>query len=56
MRSQAKTSDTVFPKVHGIDRVMEPNVRPEKQIIKPVLHHNHMFPLTQKINIMLNQE
>ena len=35
-RSQAKTSDTILPKVHGVDKRVDPNVKPEKQVIKPL--------------------
>ena len=27
----------LLPKVHGVDKRVDPNVQPEKQIIKPVL-------------------
>ena len=37
MRSQAKTIETVLPKVHAIDKGVDPNVRPEKVIIMPVV-------------------
>ena len=33
MRSQANTSSTILPKVHGIAKGIDPNVRPQKQII-----------------------
>ena len=36
-RSQTKINGTILPKVHGIDKGVNPNVRPEKQIIKPVV-------------------
>ena len=32
-RSQTKTSSIILPEVHGID----PNIRPEKQVIRPVI-------------------
>ena len=35
-RSQAKTSGVILPEVHGIDKGIDPNVRPETQVIKPV--------------------
>ena len=31
-RSQAKTTGIILPEVHGIDRGIDPNVRPEKQV------------------------
>ena len=36
-RSQAITSDTILPKVHGVDKGVDLNVKPEKQIIKPLV-------------------
>ena len=36
-RSQTKTSGIILPEVHGIDKGIDPNVRPEKQIIKPII-------------------
>ena len=51
-RSQAKTSGTVLTKVPDID----PNVQPKEQIIKPVVAPNHMFPLSQKISVILNED
>ena len=36
IRSQTKTSGTDLPKVHGIDKSIDPNLRPEKQIMKPL--------------------
>ena len=36
-RSQAKTSGTVLPKAHDIDKGVDPNIKPEKQIIKPLV-------------------
>ena len=56
MRSQGKFSGTISPKVHGTDKGVDPNVRPEKQIIKPLFilvqsdvpteskDHNHVKP------------
>ena len=35
MRSQAMSSGTILPNVHGVDKGVGPNIRPEKQIIKP---------------------
>ena len=37
IRSQAKGSGTVLPNVHGVDKRVGPNVRPEKQIIKSLV-------------------
>ena len=54
-RSQTKTSGTVLPKVHGVDKGVDPNVQPEKQILKYLHQYNHMFPLSQKVSIMLSQ-
>ena len=36
-RYQAKNSGTFVLKVHCIDKGVDPNVRPEKQILKPVV-------------------
>ena len=36
-RSQAKSSSIILPEVHGIDKVIDPNIRPEKQCIKQVI-------------------
>ena len=36
-RSQAETSGTILPKVHGKDKGRNPNVRLEKQVIKPII-------------------
>ena len=33
-RSQAKTSVFIFPMVHGVDKSVDPNIKPEKQIIR----------------------
>ena len=35
MRSQAKASGIKLPEVHGIDKGVDPNVKSEKQILKP---------------------
>ena len=32
----SKTSGTVLSEVHGVDKGVNPNVRPEKQIIQPL--------------------
>ena len=36
-RSQAKSSGIPLPEVHGIDKGKDPNILPEKQVIKPVI-------------------
>ena len=33
--SQAKGSGIKLPEVHGIDKGVDPNVKPERQILKP---------------------
>ena len=35
MCSQAKTSGTKLPEVHGVQKVLDPNLRPEKQHTLP---------------------
>ena len=35
--SQAKSSGIILPEVQGIDKGIDPNIRPEKQFIKPVI-------------------
>ena len=37
-RSQAKSSVITLPEVHGVDKGKDPNVRPEKQVIKPIIY------------------
>ena len=37
IRFQAKTIGTIFPKVHGIDKGVDSNLRSEKQIIKALV-------------------
>ena len=44
MRCQDKTSGTILPKEHHIDKGVDPNVRPEKQIIKPVVKPQSHVP------------
>ena len=34
---QAKTDDTILPEVHVMDKVIDPNVKLEKQVTKPVV-------------------
>ena len=36
-RSQGKSSGITLPEVHGIDKGKDPNIRPEKQVIKPII-------------------
>ena len=36
-RSQAKSSGIILPEVHGIGKRIYPNLRLEKQVIKPVI-------------------
>ena len=36
-RSQAKSSGTIVPEVHGIDKGIDPNMRLEKQVVKPII-------------------
>ena len=35
MQPQAKTSGIILPEVHGVDKGVDPGVKPEKQILKP---------------------
>ena len=34
-RSQAKSSGITLPEVHGVDKGIESNIQPDKQVIKP---------------------
>ena len=36
-RSQAMTSGTILPKVHEVDKGVDPNIKPEKHMIKPLV-------------------
>ena len=36
-RSQAKYSGITLPEVHGVDKGIDPNIQPEKQVIKPII-------------------
>ena len=36
-RLQAKSSGIALPEVHCIDKGIDPNIRPEKQVIKPII-------------------
>ena len=50
-RSQAKTSGTFLLKVHSIDKGIDPNIRLEKQVIKPVVTSQmHTLPETKIIS------
>ena len=50
-RSQAKASGIILPEIHGIDKGKEPNVRPEKQITKPVvILQTHILSDTKTIS------
>ena len=44
-KTQAKTSGTILPKVHGVDNGVDPNVRPEKQIVKPLATPHSYVPI-----------
>ena len=35
-RSQAKSSGIILAEVHGIDKGIDPNIRQEKQVKKPI--------------------
>ena len=35
-QSQARSSGIKLPKVHGISKGLDPNIQPEKQIVKPL--------------------
>ena len=37
MRSQAKSSGITLPDIHGVDKGIDPNIRLEKQVIKPII-------------------
>ena len=50
-RSQAKTSGIILPEVHGIDKGIDPNVRLEKQFVKPVITpQTHILPEVKNIS------
>ena len=36
-RFQARSSGIILPEVHGIDNGIDPNIRPESQVIKPII-------------------
>ena len=48
-RSQTKSSGTIFLEVHGVDKGLDTNILPEKQVIKPII------TLKQKEHLKLNQ-
>ena len=50
IRLQAESNGITLPEVHGADRGIDPNIRPEKQVIKPIKH------LKQRVYLKLNQE
>ena len=37
MRSQAKSTDVSLPEVHGLGKGLDPNILPEKQVIKSII-------------------
>ena len=44
-KSQAQTSGTISPKVHSIGKAIDPNLRPEKQVIWSVVtSQTHILP------------
>ena len=47
--SQAKSSGIILPEVHGIDKGIDPNIRTEKQVIKPIISPE------AKVYLKLNQ-
>ena len=56
--NKTKTSSTVFPKVHGVDKGVDPNLIPSsKQVVKPVRSPVQSYiPSESKIRSMQNQE
>ena len=36
-RLQAKSSHITLPEVYGVDKGIDPNVQPEKQVVKPIM-------------------
>ena len=36
-QSQAKSSNIKLPEVHDIDEGLDPNIQPERQVIKPIV-------------------
>ena len=36
-RLQTKSSGITLPEVHGADKEIDPNILPEKQVIKPII-------------------
>ena len=55
-RPKAKTSGTVLPKVYGVDKGVNPNLQPEKQIIRLVVAPQSHVSTELKDSIMLNQD
>ena len=55
-RSQAITSGIILPEVHGVDKRIYPNVRPEKQVIGPITAPITCILPDAKIYLILNQE
>ena len=37
IRLQAKSSGITLPEVHGVDKGIDPNIQPEKWVIKPII-------------------
>ena len=56
MTSQAKTSGIVLPKVHGVDQGVDPNIKPEKQVIKPLVTPQSHFPTDAKDQYHVKQK
>ena len=55
-RFQVKTSGTVLPKVHTIDKGVYPYLKPVIQVVKATKCTKNMFQLNQNIKFMLNQQ
>ena len=55
-RSQAKTSGSISPKVHAVDKGENPNIKPEKQIIKPLVTAVQSHTTKSKDQYIVNQE
>ena len=56
-RLHGKISGSILPEVHGIEKGIDPNVRPEKkQVINPVTTPKHIYYMKQKIYLILNQD
>ena len=50
-RSQAKPSGITLPKVHGVDKGIDPNIQPEKQVIKPIISSEVKGVIQQKLRL-----